>query len=149
MLVQVDGAVGNLCRSVTNFPDRRVRIGVFLRKTPDSARVLSVKRFGMEEKMKITKNFTDGVLTMQIDGRIDTMTAPELEGELKHSVTDDVKVLIFDFAKVEYLTSAGIRVIMAAEKVMSTQGQMKLIHVNDEINEIFDMTGLIDLLTIE
>lgn len=99
--------------------------------------------------MKITKNFTDGVLTMQIDGRIDTMTAPELEGELKHSVTDDVKVLIFDFAKVEYLTSAGIRVIMAAEKVMSTQGQMKLIHVNDEINEIFDMTGLIDLLTIE
>lgn len=99
--------------------------------------------------MKITKNFTDGVLTVEIDGRIDTMTAPELEGELKHSVTDDVKVLIFDFAKVEYLTSAGIRVIMAAEKVMSTQGQMKLIHVNDEINEIFDMTGLIDLLTIE
>ncbi len=99
--------------------------------------------------MKITKNFTDGVLTVEIDGRIDTMTAPELEGELKHSVTDDVQVLIFDFAKVEYLTSAGIRVIMAAEKVMSRQGQMKLIHVNDEINEIFDMTGLIDLLVIE
>lgn len=99
--------------------------------------------------MKITKNFTDGVLTMEIDGRIDTMTAPELESELKHSVTNDVQSLIFDFAKVEYLTSAGIRVIMAAEKVMSTQGQMKLIHVNDEINEIFDMTGLIDLLVIE
>lgn len=99
--------------------------------------------------MKITKNFTDGVLTVEIDGRIDTMTAPELEGELKHSVTDDVQVLIFDFAKVEYLTSAGIRVIMAAEKVMSRQGQMKLINVNDEINEIFDMTGLIDLLVIE
>lgn len=99
--------------------------------------------------MKITKNFTDGVLTVEIDGRIDTMTAPELEGELKHSVTDDVQVLIFDFAKVEYLTSAGIRVIMAAEKVMSRQGQMKLIHVNDEINEIFDMTGLIDLLVVE
>lgn len=99
--------------------------------------------------MKITKNFTDGVLTMEIDGRIDTMTAPELESELKHSVTNDVQSLIFDFAKVEYLTSAGIRVIMSAEKVMSTQGQMKLIHVNDEINEIFDMTGLIDLLVIE
>lgn len=99
--------------------------------------------------MKITKNFADGVLTVEIDGRIDTMTAPELEGELKHSVTDDVEVLIFDFSKVEYLTSAGIRVIMAAEKVMSRQGQMKLIHVNDEINEIFDMTGLIDFLVIE
>ncbi len=99
--------------------------------------------------MKITKNFADGVLTVEIDGRIDTMTAPELEGELKHSITDDVQVLIFNFAKVEYLTSAGIRVIMAAEKVMSRQGQMKLIHVNDEINEIFDMTGLIDFLVIE
>lgn len=99
--------------------------------------------------MKITKTFTDGVLTVEIDGRIDTMTAPELEGELKHSVTGDVKILVFDFAKVEYLTSAGIRVIMAADKVMSRQGQMKLIHVNDEINEIFDMTGLIDLLVIE
>lgn len=99
--------------------------------------------------MKITKNFTDGVLTIEIDGRIDTMTAPELEGELKHSVTGEVQTLMFDFAKVEYLTSAGIRVIMAAEKVMSRQGQMKLINVNDEINEIFDMTGLIDLLAIE
>lgn len=99
--------------------------------------------------MKITKNFTDGVLTIEIDERIDTMTAPELEGELKHSVTGEVQTLMFDFEKVEYLTSAGIRVIMAAEKVMSRQGQMKLINVNDEINEIFDMTGLIDLLVIE
>lgn len=99
--------------------------------------------------MKITKKFVDGVLTMEIDGRIDTMTSPELESELKRSVTNDVQSLIFDFAKVEYLTSAGIRVIMAAEKVMARQGQMKLINVNDEVNEIFDMTGLIDLLVIE
>lgn len=99
--------------------------------------------------MKITKIFKDGALTVEIDGRIDTMAAPELERELKYSVTGDVQTLVFDFAKVEYLTSAGIRVIMAAEKVMARQGRMKLINVNDEINEIFDMTGLIDLLVIE
>lgn len=99
--------------------------------------------------MQITKSVSEGVLTVQIDGRIDTTTAPMLEGELKHSVTNEVKSLIFDFEKVEYMSSAGIRVIMAADKVMSRQGEMKLIHVNDEIMEIFDMTGLADLLMIE
>ena len=99
--------------------------------------------------MKIVKNVSEGTLTVQIDGRIDTTTAPMLEGELKHSVTSDIDNLIFDFEKVEYMASAGIRVIMAADKVMSRQGEMKLIHVNDEIMEMLDMTGLTDLLTIE
>lgn len=99
--------------------------------------------------MKIRKTLTNGVLTLEIDGRIDTMTAPELDEELKQSVTKNVKSLILDFAKVEYMTSAGIRVIMSAEKVMAKQGQMKLIHVNNLINEIFDMMGLTELLVIE
>lgn len=99
--------------------------------------------------MKIRKTLTNGVLTLEIDGRIDTMTAPELDEELKQSVTKNVRSLILDFAKVEYMTSAGIRVIMSAEKVMAKQGQMKLIHVNNLINEIFDMMGLTELLVIE
>ena len=99
--------------------------------------------------MKITKQVSDGTLTVLIDGRIDTITAPILERELNNSVTDDINCLIFDFEKVEYMSSAGIRVIMVADKVMSKQGEMKLIHVNEEIFEIFDITGLADLLTIE
>lgn len=99
--------------------------------------------------MQIKKNVSGETLTLQIDGRIDTTTAPMLEGELKHSVTNDIDCLIFDFEKVEYMSSAGIRVVMAADKVMSRQGEMKMIHVNEEIWEMLDMTGLTDLLTIE
>lgn len=99
--------------------------------------------------MEIRKEMEAGRLLIQIQGRIDTTTAPILEGELKHSVTNEVQELIFDFESVEYMSSAGIRVIMAADKVMSRQGEMKLIHVNEEIMDMLDMTGLTDLLTIE
>lgn len=99
--------------------------------------------------MEIRKEMEAGRLLIQIQGRIDTTTAPILEGELKHSVTNEVQELIFDFGSVEYMSSAGIRVIMAADKVMSRQGEMKLIHVNEEIMDMLDMTGLTDLLTIE
>lgn len=99
--------------------------------------------------MEIRKEMETGRLLIQIQGRIDTTTAPILEGELKHSVTNEVQELIFDFGSVEYMSSAGIRVIMAADKVMSRQGEMKLIHVNEEIMDMLDMTGLTDLLTIE
>lgn len=99
--------------------------------------------------MEIRKEMEAGRLMIQIQGRIDTTTAPILEGELKHSVTNEVQELIFDFGSVEYMSSAGIRVIMAADKVMSRQGEMKLIHVNEEIMDMLDMTGLTDLLTIE
>ncbi|MDO4332265.1 MAG: STAS domain-containing protein [Eubacteriales bacterium] len=99
--------------------------------------------------MQITKSVTEGTLTVRIEGRLDTTTAPMLEGELKRSVTDGTERLIFDFEKVEYMSSAGIRVLMAADRVMSRQGEMKLIHVNEDIMEILDMTGLTDFLTIE
>ena len=99
--------------------------------------------------MKVTKQVSSGTLTVLIDGRIDTITAPILERELNYSVTNDITCLIFDFEKVEYMSSAGIRVIMVADKVMSKQGEMKLIHVSEEVFDIFDITGLADLLTIE
>ncbi len=99
--------------------------------------------------MQITKSLSEGILTVAIEGRLDTITAPVLEGELKQSVTDEVKMLIFDFARVVYMSSAGIRVIMSADKVMAKQGGMKLIHVNEEIMDILNMTGLTDFLVIE
>ena len=99
--------------------------------------------------MKVTKQVSSGTLTVLIDGRIDTITAPILERELNNSVTNDINCLIFDFEKVEYMASAGIRVIMVADKVMSKLGEMKLIHVSEEVFDIFDITGLADLLTIE
>ena len=99
--------------------------------------------------MEIITKQEDETLTMQIDGNIDTVTAPEFEKELKISLTDEVSELIFDFEKVPYMSSAGIRVIMAADKVMQKQGNMKLINVNEEIMEIFEVTGLVDLLNIE
>lgn len=99
--------------------------------------------------MQIEKNVSEGCLVVQIEGRIDTITAPVLERELKHSVTNEIHQLVFDFEKVEYMSSAGIRVIMAADKVMSRQGGMKLIHVNEEVMEILEITGLTEFLTIE
>lgn len=77
------------------------------------------------------------------------MTSPLLEAELKRSVTDEVTELVFDLKELEYMSSAGIRVLMAADKVMRTQGEMRLIHLNEDIMEILDITGLLDVLTVE
>lgn len=98
--------------------------------------------------MQINKNLTGVTLALEVEGRIDTTTAPMLEAELKHSVTSDVQNLIFDFAKVEYISSAGLRVLLAAQKVMKKQGTMTVQHVNDVIMEVFEITGFSDILTI-
>lgn len=98
--------------------------------------------------MQINKNLSGAALTLEIEGRIDTTTAPALEGELKRSVTSDVKNLTFDFAKVEYISSAGLRVLLAAQKVMKKQGSMVVKNVNDAIMEVFEVTGFADILTI-
>ncbi len=87
-------------------------------------------------------------LTIEISGRLDTNTSPKLEAELKQSI-NGVKELIFDFSEVEYISSAGLRVLLAAQKVMNRQGSMKLTGVRPEINEIFEITGFSDILTIE
>lgn len=99
--------------------------------------------------MQINKNLGGATLTLDIEGRIDTTTAPALEGELKRSVTSDVKNLVLDFAKVEYISSAGLRVLLAAQKVMKKQGSMVVRNVNEAIMEVFEVTGFADILTIE
>lgn len=81
-------------------------------------------------------------------GRLDTQTAPELEKEID-SIAPNLKELTFDMAGLEYVSSAGLRVILKAQKIMNAQGSMKLIGVNDSIMEVFDITGFLDILTIE
>ena len=98
--------------------------------------------------MTIEKKVNGEELTLIISGRLDTQTAPELENELD-AVVNGIKDLTFDMSNLEYISSAGLRVILKAQKVMNTQGSMKLTGVNDSIMEVFDITGFLDILTIE
>ena len=98
--------------------------------------------------MKITKSRNDTVLTLTLDGRLDTNTAPELETELKASL-DGIRTLILDLKELAYLSSAGLRVILAAQKQMNKQGGMIVKNVNDMVMEVFEVTGFTDILTIE
>jgi anti-sigma B factor antagonist len=98
--------------------------------------------------LNISKESNATSLVVTLEGRLDTTTAPDLEKELKDSL-DDVTELIMDFEKLEYISSAGLRVLLSAQKIMSRQGEMKLIHVSNTIMEIFEVTGFVDILTIE
>ena len=98
--------------------------------------------------MTIEKKLNGEVATLVIVGRLDTQTAPELEKELD-AILADVKDLTFDMTNLEYVSSAGLRVILKAQKAMNAQGSMKLTGVNDSIMEVFDITGFLDILTIE
>ena len=98
--------------------------------------------------LNITKNLDDTKLTVYLEGRLDTTTAPQLEESMKASI-NGVTELVMDFEKLEYISSAGLRVLLSCQKIMSKQGSMKVIHVSDLIKEIFEVTGFIDILTIE
>ena len=98
--------------------------------------------------MTIEKLLNGEVATLVVVGRLDTQTAPELEKEVDN-VVSDLKELTFDMTGLEYVSSAGLRVILKAQKIMNTKGLMKLIGVNDSIMEVFDITGFLDILTIE
>jgi len=98
--------------------------------------------------MTIEKIAEGNKLTITLTGRMDTTTAPKLEAELKQSIPG-VEELVLDFAGLEYLSSAGLRVLLSAQKVMNRQGSMVIKHVNDTIMEIFEVTGFADILTIE
>ena len=98
--------------------------------------------------MTIEKNLNGTELNVTITGRLDTTTAPQLEAEFKQNL-GGVEKLALDFAGLEYLSSAGLRVLLAAQKVMNKQGEMVIRNVNETINEIFEVTGFIDILTIE
>ena len=97
--------------------------------------------------MKITKKTNGHNLTIALEGRLDTGTGPELEKELKASL-DGVKELMIDMERLGYLSSAGLRVLLGAQKTMNRQGSMKVSHVNDTIMEIFEVTGFSDILTV-
>lgn len=98
--------------------------------------------------MNINKTLTNSELTVALEGRLDTTTAPQLEAEMKQNLNGVTK-LIFDFEKLEYLSSAGLRVLLATQKVMNKQGEMVIHNVNDVISEVFEVTGFSDILTIE
>lgn len=98
--------------------------------------------------LNITKNIHEPELTVSLTGRLDTTTAPELEKELKASL-DGVTTLVIDMAALEYISSAGLRVLLSAQKTMNKQGEMKVVHVGETIMEIFEVTGFSDILTIE
>lgn len=97
--------------------------------------------------MTITKTQNGSALVVAVEGRLDTMTAPELEKALNEAL-DGVTALTLDFEKLVYISSAGLRVLLSAQKKMNKQGEMKLIHVNETIMEIFEVTGFSDILTI-
>ena len=98
--------------------------------------------------LKVEKKLEVDKLYVAVEGRLDTITSPDLEKEINESI-EGVKELTIDFEKVEYISSSGLRVLLAEQKVMNKQGSMKLINVNDTIMEIFEVTGFTDILTIE
>lgn len=98
--------------------------------------------------MNILKKEDGSTLTLSLEGRLDTTTSPALEAELKHSI-EGVTELVIDMAALEYISSSGLRVLLSAQKVMNAQGKMRVQNVNDIIMEIFDVTGFVDILTIE
>lgn len=98
--------------------------------------------------MKINSTQNGSTLTIALEGRLDTVTAPELEMMLKESMAG-VTELVMDLGKLDYISSAGLRVLLSAQKTMNRQGGMKVIHVNEMVMEIFEVTGFSDILNIE
>ena len=97
--------------------------------------------------LTINKTIENGSAVFALEGRLDTVTAPELEKELKESL-DGIAELTLDFEKLEYISSDGLRVLLATQKVMNRQGSMKLVRVGETIMEIYEVTGFSDILTI-
>lgn len=98
--------------------------------------------------MNIEKIVNGTAQTFVISGRLDTTTAPVLETSVMEGIAS-CESLVMDFQSLEYISSAGLRVILKAQKAMAAKGGMKLIHVNETIMEIFEITGFADILTIE
>jgi len=98
--------------------------------------------------LDINKTPNDTEMIIALKGRLDTLTAPQLEEEL-NAATEGASRLVFDFTELEYISSAGLRVLLSAQKIMNTKGDMTVKNVSDEIREIFDVTGFSDILTIE
>ena len=98
--------------------------------------------------MNIQKKANGNILEIALEGRLDTVTAPELEAELRDSL-NGAEALVMDFEKLDYISSAGLRVLLSAHKQMSSKDGMKITHVNEIVREVFDVTGFSDILDIE
>ena len=98
--------------------------------------------------MKIEKKLNEKTLVIELEGRLDTTTAPQLEAELKNSL-DGVTELVFDLGALEYISSAGLRVLLSAYKTMRGKGSMKITNANELVKEVFEVTGFSDFLPIE
>ena len=98
--------------------------------------------------MQINKTTESDKLTISLEGRLDTLTAPQLDAEIQGKL-DGVKSLVFDFKKLDYISSAGLRILLMAQKIMNKQGSMVVKNASAEIKEIFEVTGFCDILTIE
>lgn len=98
--------------------------------------------------MEIKKTTNNDEVTVSLTGRLDTVTAPQLEQEIKNSITGVTK-LVLDFTELEYISSAGLRVLLMAQKTMNKQGSMIIKNVNETIMEVFEITGFADVLTVE
>lgn len=97
--------------------------------------------------LKITKSVLNEKTTFVLEGRLDTVTSPELESELKQTL-NDAQSLTLDFEKLDYISSSGLRVLLTAQKTMTGRGEMQIVHVKDIIMEIFEITGFSEILTI-
>ena len=98
--------------------------------------------------MNIIKDLKNDELTLKLVGELNSFTAPELEKVIKDDLKG-IKSLVFDFTELEYLSSAGLRVLLVAQKIMNNQGKMVLRHVNDSVLDIFNITGFLNILNIE
>ena len=98
--------------------------------------------------MTITKKQNGNALEIALEGRLDTTTAPELEAELNKEM-QTIDSLTLDFSNLAYISSAGLRVLLSAHKAMVGKGGMKITHVNEIVQEVFDVTGFSDILVIE
>ena len=97
--------------------------------------------------MNITKKMNGSTLEIALEGRLDTMTAPQLEAEL--AALDGAESLVLDCSKLEYISSAGLRVLLSAHRIMNCKGGMKVTHINEIVSEVLEVTGFTDILTIE
>ena len=98
--------------------------------------------------MNISIEKDNGSVVMKLSGRLDTTTAPELENAI-NGEGDALKSLVLDFKEVNYISSAGLRVLLTAQKKMNVQGSMELVNVSEDVMDIFEMTGFADILVIK
>lgn len=102
----------------------------------------------METKMKISKDKNGSKMKLCIEGRLDTSTSPKLEEMIKTEL-DGITDLILDFSDLDYISSAGLRVVLTAQKLMTKRGKLEIRHVSDLVMEVFEVTGFADILTIK